>query len=378
MQPSILARRIGPALLLLVPAAALGQTGTAPPPPPPAVLLAPEPLPEPILPEPATNRPTATDPPPSAAAGAFDAPGLFGGPFGGFDPRSLSIFRGSYAATWFPDERVSGQPTHLGYFQEDVLVSVPLYHDGCDTWAVSLRGRNETFSTQAFLTHSERRFPEDLWAVNFATTYAHEFDKGLFAGGTVSVGSPSDQPFHSIDEITVGVNAFLRIPSGERNAWLFTLSYSPTAEVNFPIPMVAYIYNPSDHLRINIGLPFQVMYRPTDELTLNFSYMLLRTVHAQVSYRLLPGVRLHGGFDWENESYFLADRVNVNDRLFYYDMRLSGGVLFNLSKSFTIDLTGGYVFDRFYFEGAQYADKNTNELDVGAGPYIALRGTLRW
>jgi hypothetical protein len=142
--------------------------------------------------------------------------------------------------------------------------------------------------------------------------------------------------------------------------------------------MVAYIYNPSDSLRVNIGLPFQVMYRPTDDVTLNVSYMLLRTVHAQLAYRVSPWLRAHVGFDWGNESYFLADRANVNDRLFYYDKRASAGLLFNVTKNFTIDLSGGYVFDRFYFMGAQYSDKNGNELDVGAGPYLSLQGRLRW
>jgi hypothetical protein len=320
-------------------------------------------------------------PPPSAPPEqplSRDVASPLGGMLGGFDPRLLATPRADYKATYFFNEPVSGQPTHLGYLEQDVLLSVPVYHDGCDVLAFTFRGRNETFSTQAILPDSGRRFPEDLWALNFGTTYAHTFDSGWIMGGTVSFGSASDKPFHSIDEMTLGVNAFLRIPSGERNAWLFGLAYSPTGEINFPIPTVAYIYNPSDELRVNIGLPFQVMYRPTRDLQLDFSYMLLRTVHARATYRICQPVRVHVGFDWGNEAYFLADRQNVNDRFFYYDKRLSTGVQYVVTPNFSLDLTGGYTFDRFYFEGAQFSDHAANQLSVGNGAYLSFQGRLRW
>jgi hypothetical protein len=380
MQLTILARRAALVLLLASPAAR-GQTEGAPPPPAPPVPLARETViePPPVLPPPEQDRQAAADPASLAGGGAnVTGPFGFGGPGGAFNPQLLSIPRASLATTWFPSERVSNQPTNLGFLREDLFVSVPVYSDGCDTWALSFRGRNETFSTQAILPLSERRFPEDLWALNFAATYAHRFDSEVIVGGTLSVGSASDKPFHSIDEMTLGVSAFAWIPSGERNAWLFSVAYSPTAEINFPIPMVAYIYNPSDYLRINIGLPFQIMYRPTEDLRLDFSYMLLRNVHAQATYRLCRPVSVFAAFDWENESYFLADRQNVNDRLFYYDKRLSAGLIFNVTRCFSVTLSGGYTFDRFYFEGAQYSDKNTNQVNVGDGPYLSLQGRLRW
>src|SRR5207244_7729232 len=126
------------------------------------------------------------------------------------------------------------------------------------------------------------------------------------------------QAFHSINEMTAGANAFLRIPQGEHNAWLFTLAYSPTSELPIPIPGVAYVRQPSEEFRMNIGLPFQVMWRPIDDVTLDFSYMLLRTVHARATYRLAPALRVYVSYDWGNEGWFLAERPNNNDRVYYY------------------------------------------------------------
>ncbi len=120
------------------------------------------------------------------------------------------------------------------------------------------------------------------------------------------------------------------------------------------------------------------MYRPVDDLTLDVSYMLLRTVHARATYRLASWMRLYTGYDLENEAYPLADRTNVRDRLFYYDQRLSAGLQFPLSTNASLDFSGGYTFDRFYFEGQKFNDRNNNRIDVGAGPYLGLQFRTRW
>jgi hypothetical protein len=254
----------------------------------------------------------------------------------------------------------------------------PIRQDAHDEWSASTNVRAEFFHTGAILPNTDQPFPEDLWNIRFGTSYRHLYDNGWIAGGSVSFGSASDKPFENLNVMTAGVSAFLRVPSGEHNAWLFSLSYSSTSELPIPIPMVAYIYQPSDQLRINIGLPFQVMYRPLDDLTFDFSYMLLRTVHARATYRIARPLRVYVGFDWENESYFLADRPKDNDRFFYYDKRVTAGVQLVVSKHVTLDLAGGYTFDRFYFEGAQYSDRNFNRLNIDDGPFASFQLVARW
>ena len=84
--------------------------------------------------------------------------------------------------------------------------------------------------------------------------------------------------------------------------------YSPVGNLNFPIPGVAYLWNPSDAFHASIGLPFSVMWRPVDDLTFNFSYMPLVTVNARATYRLVGKVFVYGGFESLQEAYLLADR----------------------------------------------------------------------
>jgi hypothetical protein len=285
----------------------------------------------------------------------------------------------AYRFAWFPSEPVSGQPTHLAYEQHDLLISVPVYQDCANEWLATANVRGETFQTHAILPSTGQPFPDELWNIRFGATYRHLFDNGWIAGGTVTVGSASDKPFHSINEMTAGVNAFLRIPQGEHNAWLFTLTYSPTSDLPIPIPGVAYMWQPSEYFRANIGLPFQLMWRPTDDIALDFSYMLLTTVHARASYRLCRPVRLYVGYDWENESYFRVGRPDENDRFFYLDQRLSTGAQYFVSPHASLDLSTGYVFDRHYFEGKNVTNgTGFNRVDVGSGPYVSLQFRVRW
>jgi hypothetical protein len=65
-------------------------------------------------------------------------------------------------------------------------------------------------------------------------------------------------------------------------------------------------------------------------------------------------------------------------RLFYYDKQLPAGVRYNLNRHAALDLTAGYVFDRFYFAGRQLRDSHFNRLDVGDGPFAALLCQFRW
>jgi hypothetical protein len=309
------------------------------------------------------------EPPPTGERGGGIDPG--GGFFNPIVGHARTFI--DYRATGLPNEQVAGQPTVLGLVRQDISVGAPVWQDCANEWLLTAHLRNELFHTDAVLPNTGQPFPNDLWAIRFGTAYRHLFDNGWIAGAAVSFGSASDQPFHSINELTAGVNLFLRIPQGENNAWLFTLNYSVTGEINFPIPGVAFLWQPSDYLRVNIGLPFQVMYRPTDDLTLDFSYMLISNIRARATYHLCKPVFVYIGYDYENESYFLVDRPDVHDRFFSYDQRVTAGVRGRVLRGVLYDLSGGFVFDRFYFEGKRSTNQNFNRVDVGDAPELSVR-----
>src|SRR6266852_8307246 len=97
-------------------------------------------------------------------------------------------------------------------------------------------------------------------------------------------GSASDEPFASLDEVTVRATAFLRVPQGARNAWLFTLNYSNYSEyfAGLPIPGIHYVHSPSDRFTLVLGFPFNMLeWRPLEKLTVQLIYQPVRTVKAR-------------------------------------------------------------------------------------------------
>jgi hypothetical protein len=240
---------------------------------------------------------------------------------------------------------------------------------------------DQAYFTHAVLPDTQQRFPSELWNVQTGGNYRHLFDNGWIAGGGVSVGSASDKPFHGLDEMSVSANASLRVPQGEHNAWIFSLNMSSNSQVLpfVPIPGVAYFYNPGPSFQALLGFPFaSATWRPTEDVTLQASYALLTTFHGRAYYRITRPLSAYAGIDFENQNWYRVGRVNVNDRFFYYDDRLTGGLQWSLSRRAVFDLSAGYAFDRFYFEGTSSTSQNFNRIDVGDGAFVAGSFRLRF
>jgi hypothetical protein len=302
-------------------------------------------------------------------------PGLFG-------QRSTPF---NYRATWFPTVPVSGQNANFTMLDQNLSVVAPLWMiaspDGsrpAGGWMLSAGVRNRSIDTAAILPDTGQPYPEELWNVNMGLMYFRKLDNDWSWGGGVNFGSASDRPFASINEMFVGMNAFLRIPSGENNAWLFSLMYAPMGELRFPIPGVAYFYAPCENFHMNIGLPFSMMYRPIDRLTLEASYMPIHTIHTKAKYKITEWLSAFVAYDWANDSYALADRLDVNQRFYMYDQRLAGGLEAKMGEHFFVDLASGLIFDRYSFEGKQWDSTQFNRISFGNGPFVTLQAGLKF
>jgi hypothetical protein len=290
--------------------------------------------------------------------------------------------RNDYRVTFYSNERVEGQNTHLDLTQYNFTLVTPLFQNSTDELAMSARLRYQDYDTEARLPDSGQRLPEELFDARAGLSYRHKFANAWILGGSVEAGSASDKPFHSEDELIVHANALLRVPSGERNAWLFSLTYASDVEIfhmrHIPIPGIAYLYAPSDRFKAVIGFPIMsVEYKPFEPLTLEAAYFPVRTVRARATYAIFRPLRVFVGFDADHDSYYLADRGDKDDQLFYYEKRITAGMRFDL-RHVGIEVTGGYVFDRFYFEGERYSERNENRFNVDDGTFVAARLSFRW
>ena len=281
-----------------------------------------------------------------------------------------------YQGSRYAKEEVEGQNKDFEITRHNAFLSFPAFQDVQNEWTLLGNFRLQDIDTNAILPDTRESFPESLWDIRFGTQYRRKFENGWIGGGTVTVGSASDKPFRSEAEVTVQANLFAWVPDGERNAWLLFLNYTRYREFlsHVPIPGIAYWYEPSPQLRLIFGIPFaSIEWKPSSDLSVELSYFMIRTVHAQVSYRFLPSLRAYAGFDWRNEYYFRYDRKDDDKRLAYYEKRLYTGIRWDFSRGIFMDLGGGYAFDRFYFEAERYNDRNENRLNVGNGFFGSLR-----
>jgi len=283
-----------------------------------------------------------------------------------------------YFMQYQPLAPVEGQGTSLGFVRQQLNFGAPIYKDEVNTVLLNGSVQNYLFQGSAVFPDSGKAFPDTLWNLRFGPMYMRKFDDGWMLGVMAAVNMASDEPFANGRDVTANVLAFLRVPSNDNNAWLFSVFYSPFGEIPFPIPGIAYQWRPNEEWNINIGIPFSVHYQPTCDLSFDFNWMPVRTFNVQGTYRLTDALSLFSRFRWSNESWYLADRVEDRDRLFYYEMSIVGGLRYQLMERLSAEVSGGYAFDRFFFIGQQYSDQNQNRIALGAGLVINAGLSLRF
>jgi hypothetical protein len=376
--------------------AAPSATGPPAPTPPPATVPAAQPpMFDPALPTfPAPGEPPPTNwttlPHPGAGEPLTPSASLSDGSrsMSGMNMEGLALGEGmnalprvGYSVTWYPDEPLGGQGRNLSIVRQDFHVSGPIYKDACDVIALSAGVRNEILDTDGLLPVLDTPFPTDLWNVNFGAGYHHRFDNGWTGGLDLRVGSASDEPFGNVNQMTYGATGSLRIPVRERDAWIFTLSYSNNTDFanRIPLPGVAYLFWPNDSFRALIGIPFaHVWYQPLDKVTIDLSYRFLYTFQGRVTYRFAPRWKAYAGYSTGDESYFLVNTPDPQDRLFYAEQRVYGGLGWGVGKNLSLDLTSGLAFDRFYSFGQNFHNSQTEKLTVGDGPFVSLAAQWRF
>ncbi|MBL9090236.1 MAG: hypothetical protein JNL96_03375 [Planctomycetaceae bacterium] len=282
------------------------------------------------------------------------------------------------ATTWMPGRQVQGQARDLalGGVRANLALPIRIAPDGRWIWLATSGFEYLRIDTDAILPDSQLAVPGELWKLDFGTMHLREFDNGWSAGGLFTVGTASDRPFADLRDLTLTSLAFLNVPSGPRDAWNFSLFYSPTSQLPFPLPGAAYVWRPSESFTAHLGVPFSLRYRPTEAWTLTADYRPLTAVDVRVSRALGNEWSLYARFQIENETYWLAERTNSKDRLYVFDQRAGLGFERKLPAGFGLDVSAAYVFDRSLFQAESFSAERSDVLNIAPGAGVSL--SLRW
>lgn len=236
-----------------------------------------------------------------------------------------------------------------------------------------------------------RTFPTHLWKPRVGVRYDRQINdvpNPHKLGFQFELSSPSDRPFHSGDEIAIRFNGFYRLPAGERDAWWFYVAvandraFAPLV----PLPGIAYEWSPSREFNWLIGFPFnRLRAQPTPWLRLTGQYIFPRRIDTELALLLGPGDspvpgqgtagwELYTGYEWTNDTFFLHDRRDDDDRLLSFEQRVKLGLRSPrfLDGAASFEVEGGYAFNRFWFEGEDFDDRFDSRIDLADGPYVRM------
>jgi hypothetical protein len=285
-----------------------------------------------------------------------------GGP-GTFAPRSVT-------GTWLPGGRDEPELTELR-----ARGGLQLAHTEVDTWQLGLYAANLHLSSDLRLGAGAPPLPKDLWSLSTDLSYAHQLGGGRTLGLTAGVGALSDRPFHSLHETDFNATATYLSPTSGGNTWIFGLNFSTSRPVlNYvPFPFVASQWPSPEHgLDGTVGFPFaRVRWRPAPEWELLASTVLPAQAAVELALRPVEAVRLSAGLSWDHQLWALAGRADTSSRLFYDSKRAELGVEFPLLRPLVLRVTGGYAFDRSFFQGTSLYDRG-DRVPLGPSWFTAL------
>jgi hypothetical protein len=301
-----------------------------------------------------------------------DRPRRGGGPFGSAAPVSLGGF-------WAPATDVVGQPATLGMNAQFARVAAPLVppREGEPLWiGIGRFGRLE-LATEAILPDSNQPVPEQLWLVETGVTHIRPLASGGTLGGTFLFGSASDQPFAAGRDLTLMAIAFWNTPAkNDRDEWNFSVFYSPTSQLPYPLPGLAYAWRPSDAFEAKLGVPASIEWRPDDAWTISAAYFPLVNVNVEARRKLAADWSFVAFYRTDTQIYFLADRLLDDERFYVFDQRAAVGFERSLGGGFTIEALASWLFDRELFQGTNFTSGRTDVVEFDPGPGLSLQ--LLW
>jgi hypothetical protein len=287
-----------------------------------------------------------------------------------------------YGMSFHPGRPVAGQGSELGWTVQEGSAYLPL-------WSAETGNQAALFARARYLDmHGTARFPDlnvsfppALYDILFGGEGRMRFPNGWSGLMMLGLGSASDRPFYGFDETDISLNAVLRAFPKETGSWIFFLNYSSNREFlrHVPIPGLGYWYAPDRDFQALLGLPFiSLQASPGAGFSFRASYFPIHSINARVGFSPLPPLTFYAGFEWVNQRYLRAGREDREDRLFFYEKRVAGGVDFFPFRNGSVNLAGGYAFDRFFFEAESYDDRMENRIDLGDGPFLSFRASLNF
>lgn len=262
----------------------------------------------------------------------------------------------SVGGSFSPQEETSDLEQHRIHF------SMPVYRDDSDSYGVSANygslylNKNLTLSKG---TAVPNRFERRELGFSFSRKLPEHQSLGL----RFSLGTATDDT--NPKNLTFTGYGSYGFPGDEGSHWVFTVYLSNNSPIiNYvPIPGFIYFYR-AKNLMGMIGIPFAaIVWTPAEKWTYSFS-AFGPSVNTELVYGVKESFQPLVGFNWAQQSFMRARRIEDDHRLFFLEKKLFLGLRSPLSEKLSAELLGGYVFDRFIREGPRLDQDDGGETSL--------------
>lgn len=267
--------------------------------------------------------------------------------------------------TFLPDSEIdhSGKETHV--FNQTVDVTQKVYKGDKNQFSVGARYNKLDLNNGL----------DDFYNQQGTLNWKHSLPDERFILSNLSFGAASDRPFKNSRDNTIGANILWKYDA----KWFVILNYSNNRSFlnNVPLPGAFYVSEASRTRTLIIGFPFLMWIQPVSE-NWSFRYLVLMpwSHRLRFYYEKFKVVRPYLGFEQHPQTYFIHDRKERYDRLFWFERRLTTGIEGMISPKLKYDFGGGYAFDREFFEARNFQEKKNFLINLEASWYVGL--TLRY
>jgi hypothetical protein len=225
--------------------------------------------------------------------------------------------------------------------------------------------------------------PDQLQETRVGFLYKRLFGGGWDGGASASIGSWSDSPLTHTALPIVNAALFLRMPSGQANAWIFSLSYSnERSELNdVPVPGVEFAWTVDPTLQVLLGFPVEsVVWKPSSSVRCDFIASGFGYLHLGGSYAPFDGfkpLRVLAAIDFGGDRFQRQDPADPRDLIFFRALTYSVGAEVREERVGSLSASVGYATQREIIEGHSFTD-TANHLDVANGVVLRLSAEARF
>lgn len=254
----------------------------------------------------------------------------------------------------------------------------PLLSRGTATYFAGISGHRVNAEEMIEIPDRHLSVAHELGAMEFSLGWSEESLWEGRGGAVVSVSDSGRYERLFSHDRSISATTFYEKKRSDGDSWFYFLNYSDNRTVlnKIPLPGFAYSFNRQSYKAL-LGLPFGfISWRSAFGLSLT-AFASPFAANTELSYMATPPLYLFTSVAWSPRSF--QNLVPKKDERFFYDKKeWNLGVRFVLSREISGSLAYVYGFDRRFFIGESFAERDSDQFQLSdaGGVQFKLRASF--